>query len=117
MKIFGGVELYKVKLYLCLTNQALRHEDVSGSGCIDPHILDLITSYSWVVSFMPRALYPREKNPRQPLDWRLRGPQYRSGRRGKEKNLPLPGLELRPLGRPVRSQPLYELLYEWNFNT
>jgi hypothetical protein len=24
------------KLSLCLTNQALRHEDVWGSGCIDP---------------------------------------------------------------------------------
>jgi hypothetical protein len=36
--------VYKVKLSLCLTNQALRHEDVWGSGCINPCFLDLGTS-------------------------------------------------------------------------
>jgi hypothetical protein len=35
----------KVKLSLCLTNSALRHEDVWGSGCTDPHFLDLGTSW------------------------------------------------------------------------
>jgi hypothetical protein len=35
----------KVKLSLCLTNQALRHDGVWGSGCIDPHFLDLGTSW------------------------------------------------------------------------
>jgi hypothetical protein len=30
-----------VKLSLCLTNYALRYEDVCGSGCIDSHFLDL----------------------------------------------------------------------------
>jgi hypothetical protein len=34
----------KVKLSLCLTNQALRYEGVWGSGYIDPHFLDLGTS-------------------------------------------------------------------------
>jgi hypothetical protein len=34
----------KVKLSLCWTNYALHHEDVWGSGCIDPHFLDLGTS-------------------------------------------------------------------------
>jgi hypothetical protein len=34
----------KVKLSLCLTNYAPRHEDVWGSGCIDPRIPDLGTS-------------------------------------------------------------------------
>jgi hypothetical protein len=34
----------KVKLSLCLTNYALCHEDVWGSGCIDPRFLDLGTS-------------------------------------------------------------------------
>jgi hypothetical protein len=29
----------KVTLSLCLTNSALRHEDVWGSGCIDPCFL------------------------------------------------------------------------------
>jgi hypothetical protein len=35
----------KVKLSLCLTNQALRHEGVWGSGCLDPQFLDLGTSW------------------------------------------------------------------------
>jgi hypothetical protein len=34
----------KVKLSLCLTDYALRHEGVWGSGCIDPNFLDLGTS-------------------------------------------------------------------------
>jgi hypothetical protein len=36
----------KVKLSLCSTSEALRHEGVCGSGCIDPHFLDLGTSWS-----------------------------------------------------------------------
>jgi hypothetical protein len=36
--------MVKLKLSLCLNNKALRHEDLSGSGCIDPCILDLGTS-------------------------------------------------------------------------
>jgi hypothetical protein len=35
----------KVKLSMCLINKALRHEDVWGSGCIDPRFLDLGTSW------------------------------------------------------------------------
>jgi hypothetical protein len=35
----------KVNLSLCLTNQALRHEGVRGSGCIDLRILDLGSSW------------------------------------------------------------------------
>jgi hypothetical protein len=31
----------KVKLFLGLNNYALRHEDVWGSGCIDPRFVDL----------------------------------------------------------------------------
>jgi hypothetical protein len=58
-----------------------------GSGCIDPHFLDLGTSWRWVVNFTPRPLYPREKSPRYPLDRRLGGPQSRSGRPGEEKIL------------------------------
>jgi hypothetical protein len=38
------------------------------------------------------------------------GPQSRSGRGG-EKLLIVPGLELRPLCRPARSQSLYRLRY------
>jgi hypothetical protein len=36
----------KVMLSMCLTNKALRHEGVWGSGCIDPHFLDLGISWS-----------------------------------------------------------------------
>jgi hypothetical protein len=35
----------KAKLCLCLTTQALSHEGVRGSGCIDPRFLDLSTSW------------------------------------------------------------------------
>jgi hypothetical protein len=45
------------------------------------------------------------------LDRKLGGPQSRTGRFGEEKFLTLPGLELRPLGRPARSQSLYRLRY------
>jgi hypothetical protein len=38
----------RVKLFVCLTHLALRHEDVWRNGCIDPHILDLGTSWRWV---------------------------------------------------------------------
>jgi hypothetical protein len=50
-------------------------------------ILDLGTSWRWVVSFTPRLLYPRGKSPRYPLDRRLGGPQSRSRRRGEENIL------------------------------
>jgi hypothetical protein len=32
-----------VKLSQCLTNYALHHEGLWGSGCVDPHFLDLGT--------------------------------------------------------------------------
>jgi hypothetical protein len=53
----------KVKLSLCLSNYALCHAGIWGSECTDPHFLDLGTSWSWVVSFTPRLLYPRERAP------------------------------------------------------
>jgi hypothetical protein len=52
-----------------------------GSGYIDPHFLDLGTSWRWVLSFTHRRLYPQGKSPRSPLDRRLGGLQSRSGRR------------------------------------
>jgi hypothetical protein len=64
-----------------LTNYARHHEG------INPHFLDLCTSWRWVVSFTPLPLYPRGESPRYPLDRRLRGLQSRSGRRGEEKVL------------------------------
>jgi hypothetical protein len=49
--------------------------------------IDLGTGWKWVVSFTPRPLYPRRKNPRCPLDRRLGGPQSRSGSCGGQKIL------------------------------
>jgi hypothetical protein len=37
------------------------------SGGISPHILDLGSTWRWVVSFMPRPLYPKGKNLWYPL--------------------------------------------------
>jgi hypothetical protein len=65
-----------------------------------------------VVSFTPRSLYPREKSPRYPLDRRLGGPQSRSD--DVEKLFTLLWLELRPLGRPARSQSLYRHNVAWH---
>jgi hypothetical protein len=60
---FSPAIVVKVKLSLCLTNQALCHEGVWRSGCIDRRFLDLGTNWRWVVSFTPRPLYPGEKVP------------------------------------------------------
>jgi len=42
-------------------NYATRHENVWGSGGITPTTLNLDTKWTWVVSFTPRPLYPRER--------------------------------------------------------
>jgi hypothetical protein len=100
----GCKGMVEVKLSLCLTKEALRHEDVWGSGYIDPCFLDLGTSWRWVVSFTARSLDLRGNSPRYQLARRLRGPQSRSGRHWRSKNsCPSPGLELRPFGHPARS--------------
>jgi hypothetical protein len=63
-----------------------------GSGCIDPHFLDLGTSWRWVVNFTPRPLYSRGRSSRYTLGRRLCGPQSRSRRRGEEKILDPTGI-------------------------
>jgi hypothetical protein len=74
-----------------------------GSGCIDPHFLDLGTSWRWVVNFTPRPPYPRERAP--DTHWIGRWVDLRAGLDDLEnrKFLTLPGLELQLLGRPARS--------------
>jgi hypothetical protein len=58
------------------------------------------------------ALPPGKESPlRYPSDRRLDGPRHRPGRCGKEKNLALSGLELRPLDHPCHSQAQYRLRY------
>jgi hypothetical protein len=56
-----------------------------------PHYLEVSDQ------FHASAALPPEKDPRYSLNSGLDGPQNRAGRRGEEKNLDLPGLELRPL--------------------
>jgi hypothetical protein len=65
------------------------------------------TSWRWVVSF---TLWPPEL-----LNKRLGGPQNRFERRGKEKNLALPGLELNSSAvQPVASRyALSRILFEY----
>jgi hypothetical protein len=46
----------------------------SGSWCIYPSFLDLGTSWSWEVSYIPWSLQHRITSPRYPLDMKLRCP-------------------------------------------
>jgi hypothetical protein len=46
-----------------MLNKPLRHEDVWGSGYIDPCFLDLGTSWRKVGSFALRPFYPRGHSP------------------------------------------------------
>jgi hypothetical protein len=87
----------KVKLPLCLTNYALRHEDVWGSGFIDSHFLDLGTNWKWVVSFTLRPLYLREWASDTHCIGGLVDPRASLGDMEKWKFLTLAGLEVRPL--------------------
>jgi hypothetical protein len=66
-----------------------------ASGCIDTHCLVLGTSWRWVVSFTSLPLYPPEKKPPYPLDWKLGGLQSLSGRREEEKVLDPTGTSTR----------------------
>jgi hypothetical protein len=87
MKTYGGVNV-KIHIFLTLA----------------------LAGGEWSASH-PSRFTPRGKSPRYPLDRRLGGLQSRFGQRRDETNLTLPGLELRTLGRPARSQSLYPLLY------
>jgi hypothetical protein len=84
---------------------------VQGSAFVDPHILDFGISSRWVVSFMPRPLYPREN--RSLYHWIRGGVGPRTGLDDVKNRefLPLPGLELRLLCRSARSQSLHRLQY------
>jgi hypothetical protein len=77
-----------------------------GSGCIAPHILDLDTSCRWV------SLYPRENNSGTHWIGGWVGPRAGLDDVEKRKFLSLSELELRPLGRPARSQSLYRLWFK-----
>jgi hypothetical protein len=94
--------------WYCTTDLGGLLMDLCGTGCIDPRILNLGTSWS-VVSFTPRSLYPRGKASGA---HRIGGwVGHRTGLNDAERktSYPLPRLELRPIGRPARSQSLYRL--------
>jgi hypothetical protein len=81
----------KVKLSLCL----IKHYVMKwGSGCIDPRILDLGTSWRLVVSFIPRPPYPRESAPGTHWIGGWVGPRTALDDVKKRKFLTLSGLEL-----------------------
>jgi hypothetical protein len=44
-KLMAVFERKKIKLSLYLSNQALRHKGLWGSGCTETHFLDLGTSW------------------------------------------------------------------------
>jgi hypothetical protein len=69
-----------------------------GSGFIDPRILDLGTNWRWVVA-------PRLGRFAPGTHWigGWVGPRTCLDDVKRRKMLSLPGLELRPLGRPARS--------------
>jgi hypothetical protein len=74
-------------------------------------LLDLGTSWSWVVSFTALPLYPGGKETSTHWIGGWVGPRAGLDDVKKKKFLTLPGLELRPLDRPARSQSLYRLRY------
>jgi hypothetical protein len=77
---------------------ALHHEDWCTR---DPHLLDLGTSWTWVVSFTLQPLYPW-----YPLDKRMGKPQTWTGEYGKIKILEPSGTWTQTAGHPTRSQSL-----------
>jgi hypothetical protein len=79
-----------------------------GGVCINPSFFDLGTSWRWVVIFMSTSW---EISPGTHWIGAWVGPRTALDDMEERKNLPLPGLELPPLGFPARSQQLYRLSY------
>jgi hypothetical protein len=95
----------KLKLSHCLTNWALRHEGICGSGCIYSRFIYLGTSWMWVDSFTPLPLYPRRKSPLHVLGRRLGGPENRCGTYREVKILDSTRIGT-PTAQSFRPQPL-----------
>jgi len=58
----NSIKYHAMNTYPVL-DYAPRHEDVWRSGSIAPCILNLGTRLRLMFSFMPRPLYPRERDP------------------------------------------------------
>jgi hypothetical protein len=67
-----------------------------GEWTYNSTVLDLGTTWKWVVSFMSQSLYSRGNSSRYLSDTRPHGPHSLPGRCGEEKNLALPGIEHQP---------------------
>ena len=94
------VELYVicVKFASCTTSVKVKaklpytcHKGIWRSGSIAPHIPNLRSKWSWVVSFMLISLYPQLQPP--PLNMRLAAPRCWCWYFGEEKNF-LPVAEI-----------------------
>jgi hypothetical protein len=100
----------KVKLSLCL----IKHYAMKAYEGVDVQIHIFLTSAldggEWSAS-RPGSFTPGERAPATHLIGSWVDPKAGLGDVGKRKFLTLPGLELRPLGRPARSQSLYGLYY------
>jgi hypothetical protein len=87
MKAYGGVDVW-IDIFL-ISALAVAEWSASSPGRFNPG--EIASGTHWIRGWM---------DPRASLD-----------DVEKEQFLPLPGLELRPLGRPARSQSLYRLRY------
>jgi hypothetical protein len=85
-----------------------RSESVWGNEYIDPRIHDLDTSMEWSVS-RPDCFIHGERAPATHWIGGWVGPRTGMDDLERRKFLPLPERELRHLGRPARSQSLYQL--------
>jgi hypothetical protein len=75
-------ERHTVKLFLCLTDHTLHHEDACDRSCIDSLSFGFSTTWRWTVSFTILPLYLL-----YPLNGRLGGPHSQYGRNGEVTNL------------------------------
>jgi hypothetical protein len=86
----------KKKLALCLTNLCHAMKKYGGSGCINLRILDLATSWGWVVNFSPLPLITGQRAPS--IHWKggWLGPGTGLDDVEKRKTLSPPGLNSEP---------------------
>jgi hypothetical protein len=101
----------QVRLSLCLSNWALCHDVVWGSGCIDQLILDLSTSWRWTMIFTLRQEYPAERVPGSHWIGSWADPRVGLDDEQNAKSLAMLGFQLWPFGRLARSRSLCRLQY------
>jgi hypothetical protein len=87
---------------MCITNYALRHEDEWRSVCIDPPTYSSLIRGEWSAS-LPGRFTPGERASCTHWIGGWMGPRTGLDVVERRKILPLPVLELRPLGRADRS--------------